>query len=201
MEKGEKWMKDTSTSCMVVAALIATVAFAAAIAVPGGNISDGSSKKNGLPVFLNKDLFMFFAIADALALVSSITSVLMFLAVFTSRYSEEDFLKALPQKLIIGLATLFLSMASILVSFGAAFILILGQRFHWASIAISLLSCVPVLLFGFLQFPLFVEMVSSTYWPTILGKQDYSIFETYFPKQNWKALLESRQGALQKGEL
>ncbi|RZC93657.1 hypothetical protein C5167_007693 [Papaver somniferum] len=190
MENGEKWMKDMSTSCMVVAALISTVAFAAAITVPGGNISDDSSKKNGLPIFLNKDLFMVFAIADASALVSSITSVLMFLAVFTSRYSEEDFLKSLPQKLIIGLATLFVSMASILVSFGAAFIIILGQQFHWTSIAISLFSCVPVLLFGFLQFPLFVEMVSSTYWPPILRKQDHRMFETYFPNEDWKVLLE-----------
>ncbi|KAL2524783.1 Ankyrin repeat family protein [Abeliophyllum distichum] len=33
-EAGEEWMKDTATSCMVVAALIATVAFAAAFTVP-----------------------------------------------------------------------------------------------------------------------------------------------------------------------
>ncbi|KAI3963136.1 hypothetical protein MKW92_003861 [Papaver armeniacum] len=178
MEKGEKWMKDTSTSCMVVAALIATVAFAAAITVPGGNIND-NSEQNGLPVFWDKDAFAVFAIADSLALISSITSVLMFLAVFTSRYSEKDFLKALPQKLILGLATLFISIASILVSFGAAFTIILGQRFHWVPIAISMVSCAPVLLFGFLQFPLFVEMVSSTYWPTILRKQGDGFFTEY----------------------
>ncbi|KAI3957963.1 hypothetical protein MKW98_020605 [Papaver atlanticum] len=34
-ESGEKWLKDTSGSCMVVAALIATVAFASAFTVPG----------------------------------------------------------------------------------------------------------------------------------------------------------------------
>ncbi|XP_010251697.1 PREDICTED: uncharacterized protein LOC104593512 isoform X2 [Nelumbo nucifera] len=38
VEKGEKWMKDTATSCMIVATLIATVVFAAAFTVPGGNI-------------------------------------------------------------------------------------------------------------------------------------------------------------------
>ncbi|KAI3954644.1 hypothetical protein MKW98_019775 [Papaver atlanticum] len=169
MEKGEKWMKDTSTSCMVVAALIATVAFAAAITVAGGNIND-NSKHNGLPVFWDKDAFAVFAIADSLALISSITSVLMFF---------KDFLKALPQKLIQGLVTLFISIASVLVSFGAAFTIILGQRFHWVPIAISLVSCAPVLLFGFLQFPLFVEMVSSTYWPTILRKQGDGFFTEY----------------------
>ncbi|RZC90102.1 hypothetical protein C5167_044732 [Papaver somniferum] len=48
--KGEKWMKDTSGSCMVVATLIATVAFAAAFTIPGGNISDSNSSKNGTPL-------------------------------------------------------------------------------------------------------------------------------------------------------
>ncbi|KAI3892628.1 hypothetical protein MKX03_023247 [Papaver bracteatum] len=57
MEKGEKWMKETSTSCMVVASLIATVAFAAAITVPGGNVQDNNSSDNGLPVFLKKNSF------------------------------------------------------------------------------------------------------------------------------------------------
>ncbi|KAI3963159.1 hypothetical protein MKW92_003884 [Papaver armeniacum] len=182
MEKGEKWMKETSTSCMVVAALIATVAFAAAITVPGGNVQDNNSSDNGLPVFLKKNSFMVFATADALALISSITSVLIFLTVFTSRYSEEDFLKSLPQKLILGLATLFISIASILISFGAAFTIILGQQYHWAPIAVSLFSCAPVLLFGFLQFPLFVEMVRSTYWPTIFRKSTLHYFEQYLSK-------------------
>nr|GMD92765.1 ankyrin repeat-containing protein NPR4-like isoform X3 [Ipomoea batatas] len=39
-KEGEKWMKDTATACSIVATLIVTVVFAAAITVPGGN-SDG----------------------------------------------------------------------------------------------------------------------------------------------------------------
>ncbi|KAI3897359.1 hypothetical protein MKX03_021954 [Papaver bracteatum] len=173
MDKGERWMKDTSGSCMLVAALVATVAFATAFTVPGGNISDNNSSNNGNPVFLNSSSFVVFSVADALALFSSITSVLMFLAVFTSRYSEEDFLKSLPQKLIIGLATLFMSMATILVAFGAAFTIILGSRFPWALIPVSLFACVPVLLFVFMQLPLFVEMVHHTYWPILFKKNIY----------------------------
>ncbi|XP_026415843.1 uncharacterized protein LOC113311214 [Papaver somniferum] len=188
MKEGEKWMKDLSTSCMVVAALISTAAFTAAITVPGGNHA------NGLPVLLNWNSFMVFVAADSLALFSSIISVLMFLAVFTSRYSEEDFLKALPQRLILGLATLFISMASILVSFGATFIIILGKRIHWAPVSVSLFSCAPVLLFGFLQFPLFVEMVISTYWPIISRKQDYRIYEPYFSETEWTMFLGKKKG-------
>ncbi|KAI3868414.1 hypothetical protein MKW92_035445 [Papaver armeniacum] len=184
MEKGEKWMKDTSGSCMLVGALVATVAFAAAFTVPGGNISDNNSSSNGIPVFLKEKSFMVFAIADALSLFSSIASVLMFLAVYTSRYSAEDFLISLPQKLILGLGTLFVSMASILVSFSAAFTIILGSRFAWAPILVGLFGCVPVLLFGFLQFPLFVQMVYSTYWPVRFWKRRIVKKESRFA--SWK---------------
>ncbi|RZC84820.1 hypothetical protein C5167_047612 [Papaver somniferum] len=155
LKEAEDWMKDTSGSCMIVAALIATVAFAAAFTVPGGNISDTSSIKNGAPVFLGKDSFTVFAVADAFALFSSITSVLMFLAIYTSRYAEMDFLKSLPQKLIIGLATLFTSMAAILVAFCASLFIVVGNK---GLIPIVLFGCVPVVLFAWLQLPLFYEM-------------------------------------------
>ncbi|KAI3842401.1 hypothetical protein MKW92_028965 [Papaver armeniacum] len=173
VEKGGEWMKDTSGSCMVVAALIATVAFAAVFTVPGGNISDSSSPKNGTPIFLQNTSFMVFATADALALFSSITSVLMFLAIYTSRHAEEDFYKSLPQKLIIGLATLFISMATILVAFGASLFIVLGDRFVWSLIPIALFSCIPLSLFASLQLPLFAEMVRSTYWNCLFGEHRY----------------------------
>ncbi|KAI3877299.1 hypothetical protein MKX03_024234 [Papaver bracteatum] len=173
MEKGEKLLKDTSGSCMVVAALIATVAFAAAFTAPGGNVSDSNSTKNGTPVFLDKTSFTLFAVADATALFSSVTSVLMFLAIYTSRYAEVDFLKSLPRKLIVGLVTLFISMATILVAFGASLYIVLGERFSWAAIPIALFSCVPLTLFASLQLPLFFEMVRSTYWSSPLQKHRY----------------------------
>ncbi|KAI3913877.1 hypothetical protein MKW92_051662 [Papaver armeniacum] len=177
VEKGEKWMKDTSGSCMVVATLIATVAFAAAFTVPGGNISDTDSPLNGVPIFLPGRTFAIFAVADAAALFSSITSVLMFLAIMTSRYAEEDFYKSLPQKLILGLATLFISMASILVAFGAAFTIVLREKYSWAPIPIASFGLVSVLLFAFLEFPLFAEMVMSTYYPSVFrNKQQYVIY-------------------------
>ncbi|KAI3864261.1 hypothetical protein MKX03_006094 [Papaver bracteatum] len=176
VEKGEKWMKDTSGSCMVVATLIATVAFAAAFTVPGGNISDTNSPLNGVPIFLNGKEFTIFAVADAVALFSSITSVLMFLAIMTSRYAEEDFYKSLPQKLIIGLATLFISMASIFISFGAAFTIVLKSKHKWAPIPVASFGLISIILFAFLEFPLFAKMVMSTYYPSVFrNKQQYVI--------------------------
>ncbi|KAF2292212.1 hypothetical protein GH714_016963 [Hevea brasiliensis] len=75
VETGEKWMKDTATSCATVAALVITVVFAAAFTVPGGNNSD-----KGIPIYLKETAFMIFAISDALGLFASSTSLLMFLA-------------------------------------------------------------------------------------------------------------------------
>ncbi|KAK3200510.1 hypothetical protein Dsin_023925 [Dipteronia sinensis] len=63
MEDGEKWMRDTATSCSVVAALIITIVFAAAFTVPGGINSDG------IPNYLNGTYFRIFAISVAISLV------------------------------------------------------------------------------------------------------------------------------------
>nr|XP_028959484.1 ankyrin repeat-containing protein ITN1-like [Malus domestica] len=97
LREGEKWMKGTASSCMLVATLIATVMFAVFSTVPGGNNND-----TGIPIFLNSRAFMVFAISDALSLVSSATSILSFLSILTSRYAEEDFLHSLPNRLIVG---------------------------------------------------------------------------------------------------
>ncbi|KAI3847445.1 hypothetical protein MKX03_021674 [Papaver bracteatum] len=172
-ESGEKWLKDTSGSCMVVAALIATVSFASTFTVPGGNFSESNSGKIGTPVFLKDNSFIVFAVADALALLSAVTSVLMFLAIYTSRYAEVDFLKSLPNKLILGLATLFISMASVLVAFGASLFIVLGDRYRWVLIPIVVVSCVPVALFGWLQLPLFFDMIRSTYWGSLFREHTY----------------------------
>ncbi|KAI3950791.1 hypothetical protein MKW92_018624 [Papaver armeniacum] len=163
MEKGEKWMKDTAQSCMVVATLIATVVFAGAFTVPGGNISDADNANNGSPIFLHNNAFMWFVVSDALGLFSSTTSVLMFLSILTSRYAEEDFLRSLPKRLIIGLGTLFISIAAMMIAFAAALSIVLQRKLQWASIPIALVACLPVTLFALLQFPLLVEIYLSTY--------------------------------------
>ncbi|KAH9750705.1 ANK REP REGION domain-containing protein [Citrus sinensis] len=157
VKEGEKWMKETASSCSVVAALIITVVFAAAFTVPGG------SDSRGIPNYLHEPSFMIFAISDMLALFSSITSVLMFLGILTSRYAEEDFLVSLPRKLIIGLVTLFFSIASMMVAFGATVHISLSHKWNLVFIPIALVGFVPVTLFALLQFPLLLDMYSSTY--------------------------------------
>ena len=165
VKEGEKWMKGTASSCTVVAALIVTIMFAAAITVPGGNKQD-----LGLPIFLNEKVFMVFIIADALSLLSASTSLLMFLGILTSRYAEEDFLKSLPKKMIVGLSTLILSIATMMITFCASlFIILLGKS--RVVIPIICLASVPVTLFARMQFRLLIDMTISTYASRILDKK------------------------------
>ncbi|KAI3447205.1 hypothetical protein Pfo_003870 [Paulownia fortunei] len=165
-EKGEEWMKDTSESCTIAAALIATVMFAAAITVPGGN-----DNNTGFPMFSKDNVFLVFAIADAVSLFTSTTSLLMFLSILTSRYAEEDFLHVLPKRLIFGLATLFLSITFMMVAFSATLYLVFGQKKAWVLIPVAALACLPITSFVLLQFPLLNDLISSTYGPGIFGKQ------------------------------
>ncbi|GMP36778.1 hypothetical protein CsSME_00008792 [Camellia sinensis var. sinensis] len=92
VEEGEKWMKDTANSCTIAAALIATIAFAAVITVPGG-----TNGTNGVPVFSKANAFIVFIVSDAISLFTSTMSLLMFLSILTSRYAEGDFLYVLPK--------------------------------------------------------------------------------------------------------
>ncbi|XP_059633229.1 uncharacterized protein LOC132276004 [Cornus florida] len=165
VREGEKWMKDTSNSCTIAAALIATVVFAAAITVPG------DYNDYGLPNF-NKEIgFIIFAMSDAISLFTSSASLLMFLSILTSRYAEQDFLYSLPKRLIIGLVTLFLSITSMMITFSATLYLVFGHKKAWILIPTAALACLPVTLFVSLQFPLLVDVISSTYGPGIFGKQ------------------------------
>lgn len=157
VKEGERWMKDTANACTIVAVLIATIVFAAAITVPGGNNSDGN------PNFYKRACFIIFGIFDALAFFLSVTSVLWFVSILTSCYAENDFLVSLPTKLICGLTTLFLCILSTMIAFGATLYLVFGERYKtWIIIPILAFACIPVALFVFLKFPLLADMIKST---------------------------------------
>ena len=159
-KEGEDWMRTTADSCSLVAALIATVTFTAAFTVPGGNDQD-----KGTPIFQHEAVFVIFAIADAFSLFSSSIAMLMFLSILTSRYAQEDFLRSLPRKLLIGLSALFLSIAFVMVAFALTFFIVFKAGVPSISIPIivALLAAVPVAGFAFGQFPLLIDIYRSTY--------------------------------------
>ncbi|XP_042957778.1 uncharacterized protein LOC122293305 [Carya illinoinensis] len=164
-KEGEKWMKSTATSCTVVGALIITIMFAAAFTIPGGNNQD-----TGLPILVHDKLFTLFIVTDSVSLFSSSTSVLMFLGILTSRYAEEDFLKSLPRKMMIGLFTLFFSIATMMIAFSAALFLMLRGKYLIVVPIIGLAS-VPIILFVLMQFRLLGALLVSTYGSGILDRK------------------------------
>ncbi|KAF3434351.1 hypothetical protein FNV43_RR25454 [Rhamnella rubrinervis] len=136
------------------------------IPVPGGAHQD-----TGFPMFLHKKMFMVFVLSDSISLFSSTTSVLKFLGILTSRYAEEDYLKSLPKKMIIGLSTpLFLSIATMMIAYCWALLVTLEQK-SWIFIPIVSLTSVPVTLFVLMQLPLLVEIYVSTYGAGIFDRK------------------------------
>ncbi|XVE73071.1 hypothetical protein DITRI_Ditri11bG0088200 [Diplodiscus trichospermus] len=154
VEKGGKWLTNTSESCSVVAALIATVAFATSTTVPGGVKTESTGK----PTFENHPAFEVFAISSLIALSFSVTAVVMFLSILTSRYQEKDFRKDLPRKLLLGLTSLFVSIASVLLSFCAGHFFILKDKLKDAAFPVYAVTCLPVTLFAMAQFPLYIDV-------------------------------------------
>ena len=154
--EGEKWMKDTANYCLIVATLITTVVFAAAFTVPGG-----SNQDTGIPIFLKSIWFRVFFISDAIALFSSSSSILIFLSILTPRFTEMDFLVSLPSKLVLGLTTLFISIAGMLVSFSATCFLVYKSKMVRFPIVIISLAGVPIILFIFLHYKLWTDIIRS----------------------------------------
>ncbi|XP_062079950.1 uncharacterized protein LOC133784678 [Humulus lupulus] len=157
VKSGGEWMTKTAEACSVVSTLIATVAFASSTALPGGN------NDNGVPIFEKAPAFKIFAMSSLAALSFSITSLVMFLAILTSRLSERDFGKSLPLKLLIGLTSLFISIASMLVSFCAGHFFVLKDSLKVAAFPVYALTCIPVTFFAMAQCPLYFDLVCATF--------------------------------------
>ncbi|KAL6338295.1 hypothetical protein AAG906_018570 [Vitis piasezkii] len=96
VREGGKWLNNTSNSCSVVATLVTTVAFATTATIPGG-FKENSSE----PTLEHHPGFLVYAVSSLIALSFSVTSVVTFLAILTSRYQVKDFGRGLPRKLLL----------------------------------------------------------------------------------------------------
>ncbi|KAI7982646.1 Ankyrin repeat-containing protein ITN1 [Camellia lanceoleosa] len=153
VKQGGEWLTTTSNSCSVGAALIATVAFATTSTVPGGNSTEGK------PTLEKQPAFNVFAIASLVALCLSVTALVMFLAIVTSRIQERDFRTSLPGKLLVGLTSLFVSITAMLVSFCAGHFLVLKDELKFVAIPVYAVTCLPVTFFAIAQFPLYFDLI------------------------------------------
>nr|XP_034909291.1 uncharacterized protein LOC118044923 [Populus alba] len=156
LKKAQKWIKETSQSCSTIAALVATVVFAAAYTVPGG------SDDNGKPNFINSPYFLIFTVSDVVSLASSLTSLVVFLSLLTSPIELQDFHISLPRKLIVGFTFLFFSVITTMLSFGATILILIQSERKLTTLLLSIASFLPVLVFGIMQFRLYVSFMGST---------------------------------------
>ncbi|MCH80422.1 ankyrin repeat-containing protein [Trifolium medium] len=120
LNEARQSVKETASSFTIVGTLIVAIMFAAAFTVPGGN-----DQNKGTPLFLGQNAFSVFIIADTFSLVASSQAVLTFTGILASNYTEEDFIKTLPAKLLTGICTIFISLVCMMCAFCAAIALML----------------------------------------------------------------------------
>ncbi|KAI3670725.1 hypothetical protein L1987_87720 [Smallanthus sonchifolius] len=156
------WMRSTANSYALTATLIITVVFAAAITVPGGNKENDGGKKgtDGVPKFIDNPAFIVFITSIAVSMVTSSMSLLLFLAILTSRYTEQDFVIVLPLTLVIALVSLFVSATSTMLAFGAALFLMLGK---WTLALIAPSIGIPICSFFW-----FYSVLLSDFFASVL---------------------------------
>ncbi len=151
---GEKWMRKAATSSMIIATLIGGIMFIGQLIFsgqPADGVNHSSDKSN---------LVRAFSYSSAITLFSSSTSAIMFLSILTSRYSYDDFLVLLPNMLLIGVASLFISIATMMVAFSASFCLKYPK--HHGFMLMALFACLSI-LYGLLKYRLLYDIVRSTY--------------------------------------
>lgn len=151
---GNEWLIKTSESCSVVAALIAAVAFATSSTVPGG-----LDQNTGRPILREYEAFDIFSISSLVALCLSVTALVFFLGIITSRCEERDFRTNLPRKLLVGLTCLFSSIAAMLLSFCAGHTFILREKLRIAAVPIYAFATIPVGFFAVAQLPLYFDLL------------------------------------------
>ncbi|KAG7946299.1 hypothetical protein I3843_14G032600 [Carya illinoinensis] len=165
-EKGEKWMKGTALSSIVVATLVVTITFASVFTIPGGY-----DQTKGFPILYKKIGFKIFIVLDAMYLFLSSTLVLKFLEVLTTRYTEEDFLEVLLKKMIVGFSTLMLSFLTMMMAFFVALVVMLADGLILMSISLTIYFSVPVIYFIWTQFCILRNMIKSTYSRDIFNRK------------------------------
>ncbi|XP_027358905.1 uncharacterized protein LOC113867677 [Abrus precatorius] len=140
IKDSQQWLKETSNTGITFGTVIITLMFAAAITVPGGN-----DQNKGTPMFLGKEAFTLFAVADAISLITSLSSVLSFMAILTSSFAVEDFMKSLPLKLFFGFGFLLCSVLSMMCAFYAALLSML-KGYRWILVATLCTTVIPASL-------------------------------------------------------
>ena len=79
--------KDTANNGMLVATIIATIVFAAALTVPGYDVSPDAHSS----ILQKKGWYIIFILSNSMTLFSSSSSIIFFLSVLTLSFRDDKF--------------------------------------------------------------------------------------------------------------
>ncbi|GAY63534.1 hypothetical protein CUMW_226370 [Citrus unshiu] len=136
---------------LVVAALIATVTFAAAFTLPGGYKSDTDDGPNRGTAILNKNVaFQAFVISDAIAMVLSLSAVLVHFILSLKLFEKFIFLFS------FSLWFTLVAMAAMIIAFVTGTYAVLAP-----SLGLAIVTCIIGLTFFFLVIFMFYKVRSK----------------------------------------
>jgi hypothetical protein len=149
-KEGEDALSKARESHLVVAALIATVTFAAAFTLPGGYKSD-----RGTAILAKKAAFIVFVISDAMSMVLSISAVFIHFLISLIKGYEWFKKEELDEKVVVklfGVATLFtmIGMGIMIIAFITGTYVVLEP-----SLGLAISTCLIGLSFFFLVYIVF----------------------------------------------
>lgn len=140
LEKCQTWVRNTADSCMLIATIMLTLVFTAAFSVPGGN-----NQETGVPILLARNWFTCFLVFEAVALLGSTLSIMVFWSITTSSLEEDRFLRELPRQLKTGLAGMMISLVGSLSAFMSAYFLVFISVRGWLVKIFVILGSILVL--------------------------------------------------------
>ncbi|XXG72594.1 hypothetical protein AAC387_Pa07g1657 [Persea americana] len=138
-------LRSSANTISVVAALIATVTFAAAFTFPGGYKDNDPGE--GLPVFIRRAALKAFVLSDTLAFCSSLT--VAFLMVYTMNREQA----VLVLTMLVSIVLLWVAVSGTVIAFASALYVVLSYQSLWLAIAVICVGCsVPLLVYGAVWF-------------------------------------------------
>ncbi|XP_031282083.1 ankyrin repeat-containing protein NPR4-like [Pistacia vera] len=156
--KADKYTKKIATACIMGSTLIATVVFAALFTLPGG-----TNESTGTPHFVQKASFIVFTISDTIALLLSSFSIIVFLAVISSRCEEADFLFGVRYSLALGLHWLLLSVKALIVAFCATMFIVFKEGLLWTPILVTVMAIFAIVNYESTTWTIYGEVMHDVY--------------------------------------
>ncbi|XP_031269173.1 uncharacterized protein LOC116127680 isoform X2 [Pistacia vera] len=157
--KADKYTKKIATACIMGSTLIATVVFAALFTLPGG-----TNENTGTPHFVRRASFIVFTISDTIALLLSSFSIIVFLAVISSRCEEADFLSRVPCNLALGLHLLLLSVKAVMVAFSATVFIVFKDGLLWTPVLLTIMVIFAIATYDGRAWTIYGEVMHYIYY-------------------------------------